>query len=359
MQKIGWIPHINNPIFAGVRYRCFYPIAELSSRGYLAEVYQPQNKADYRVLLVQAKWILDAPDGATRLARIAEILELKQTQGTRIIVDACDNYLFTYRGQKQQAADDLKTFIEQAGSLVTASASLATEFRNAIGGSVQYTVIGDGVETKKNINQKESVHKKLNPKRLQNYLILTRYKQRIAQRKSRGVTNLIWFGNHGSRGVSGGMSDLAKLQSALSTINKRTSVCLTILSNSRQKFDSVFTNWNIELEYLEWNRITSIDIVACNDVALIPISQNAFTLHKSNNRLVLPLSLGLGVIADSIPAYEEFSDFCCLNKWDEMAEYLNDKDARDAKTRRGQRYIEENWTIKKICDQWENLIFES
>jgi hypothetical protein len=91
-------------------------------------------------------------------------------------------------------------------------------------------------------------------------------------------------------------------------------------------------------------------------IAVIPIDVNEFTEVKTNNRIALSLFLGLGVVADSIDSYREFSDCSFLDCWEDgLLSYLEQPQLLDEHVRRARRLIQEKFRIEIIAGKWREL----
>ena len=88
----------------------------------------------------------------------------------------------------------------------------------------------------------------------------------------------------------------------------------------------------------------------------MPIEPNPFTLCKTANRVALSLQLGVPVVADPIPSFEEFAPFVQLGSWPESLErYATDPQLRAAHVREGRRYIAKTYTPERVVSQWSTL----
>ena len=98
------------------------------------------------------------------------------------------------------------------------------------------------------------------------------------------------------------------------------------------------------------------------DAVLSPITLNPFTECKTNNRLIQALIHGVDVIADNIPSYNEFSDYCFLNNWNmglkevKIAK-LDNKD-KLARISSAQNIIENKYHINTMVKKWLD-VFEA
>jgi len=64
----------------------------------------------------------------------------------------------------------------------------------------------------------------------------------------------------------------------------------------------------------------------------------------------------LAVVADSIPAYEEFAPFCALDDWPGgLRRYLEDDSLRARHAAVGREYVLNNYMIEHAAADWWQL----
>lgn len=355
---VGWLPHSNNPVFAGVRYRFVYPMRSLLISGMDVECFDFECKEKYSVVIIQAKWVLGFNNPKVLLEKINIIISLKEEYGTKIIVDSCDNYFHNPDHDKelQEKIDCLLYLMSKSDCLVAASKALATKITEICNREKDVVVIGDAVERLEDVYFGETFFKKINIKRWRAFLDAYLHVRYINSRRKNGYKALVWFGNHGTISVKGGMEDLLLMKEDIEKYATRNKVVLTIISNSEAKYLKVLSDWDVETKYIEWNRATFHYILQNNDVAVIPASLNEFSKYKGNNRLVVSLYLGLGVVASEIESYQSFKDYCHIGKTDEFENYVDDKETIKLKCIEAKKIIEKCWTVNAIAKQWEKVI---
>jgi hypothetical protein len=90
-----------------------------------------------------------------------------------------------------------------------------------------------------------------------------------------------------------------------------------------------------------------------HDICILPINQNPYTRCKSNNRLALSLLLGVALVADPIPSYEEFARFCLLGNWHEnLRAYLQNPELRRQHAAAGSVYVRSRYTVDQSAADW-------
>src|SRR3546814_16523013 len=66
---------------------------------------------------------------------------------------------------------------------------------------------------------------------------------------------------------------------------------------------------------MPWAMNSFYEALSVHDAAVIPVERNGYTIGKTINRPATAILAGLGVIADSIDAYEELRPFIALDDW--------------------------------------------
>lgn len=294
-------PHTDNPNIASFRLRCLCVMEELRDRGLQVALYR--NRGDIPEKLVLSKRY-DAES-------INSALLLKKKYGTKIYLDLCDNHFFykTPAPSVIKRADQLRQAIEVVDTVVTASGYLAEVVR-AEAPTARVSVIGDLVEPPKRHSIVEALKHPFSFAQLQ---ALHTSLNRLGKHKN---TRLVWFGNHGSGYVDGGMSDLETIRPYLENLHRERPISLTIISNSRPKYQSLTKEWKIPTFYLPWNKAFFSEALNIHGVSVIPIQQNPFTMAKTCNRVTTSLVHGLNVIADPIPSYVSYENDICLGEWE-------------------------------------------
>lgn len=342
MNLIGWKPRVLDPRVASTRIRVLNPVAELRSYGYPVELFDSRHVHTYSVVIYSKLY-----DDAT----YREATFLKK-RGVRIALDLCDNHFYNPNGlaSLHTTATQLRRMMEEADTLVASTHTLAELMRAELSVPRNITVIEDAVETEIFGNNN------LLWKRWWQNRKLIQLRRQLQEDRSNGKTPLVWFGIHGGANADYGMLDLLKLRPILEQINRRHAVTLTVISNSRRKYNKVIKSWPLPTYYLEWHPDTVMSALRSHTIAVIPISDNPFTRCKSNNRLTFALNAGLAVVADAIPSYHYFSDACFLNNWESGLErYLTDVEMRRRHIQLGKAIIARDWTIARIAQKWRSF----
>jgi hypothetical protein len=317
-------------------------MSELQARGYSVELFQPE-RVDRYAAVVYCKLYDDAAyDEAMAL----------QKRGVRVVFDLCDNHFYNPNRLETliKAEEQLKRMMALADHLVASTAAMAEVMRAALPIPRAVTIIEDAVETEVRGVRTSFWQRWWEQNRLDKLV------RQLEAGKRNGRTPLVWFGIHGGANADYGMLDLLNLRPLLEEINRRYPLSLTVISNSRGKYNRAIRPWPFPTYYLNWQAETLFTALRAHAITVVPISENPFTRCKSNNRLALSLSVGLAVVADSIPSYQDFAEVCYLDDWQAGLEiYLSDADLRRSHVERGQAIIARDWTLSHLADKWRRF----
>jgi hypothetical protein len=341
-DRIAWKPRFSDPRVASTRIRCLNPLSELQSRDYPVELFHPRRVRQYAAVIYSKIY-----DDAT--FREAKSL---QNRGVRIVLDLCDNHFYNPNGlaSLKKAGEQLKRMMTLADELVASTAAISEVMRAELSTPQNITIIEDAVETE--IRGVRTLFWARWWEKNQ----LGRLLRQLEAGNQKGRTPLVWFGIHGGPNAEYGMLDLLKVRPLLEKMNRTYPLSLTVISNSKQKYDRAIKPWSFPTYYLNWQADTLLPALRSHAIAVIPISQNPFTRCKSNNRLALSLNVGLAVVADSIPSYQDFAEVCCLDNWETGLEnYLFDAELRRRHVERGQTIIARDWNPAQIAEKWRNF----
>jgi Protein of unknown function (DUF1698) len=330
-DRVAWKPRFSDPRVASTRIRCLNPLRELRSRGYPVELFDPSRVDDYAVVVYSKLY-----DSSTY--REAEAL---QRRGVQIVLDLCDNHFYAGNGEP------LKRMMALADELVVPTEAMAEVLRIELSRPKPITVIRDAVECKI-----EGIKRPI-LERCWEQIRLRKLSSQLTAANRGGRTPLVWFGIHGGPDAEFGMLDLLKVRPLLEQMNRRFPLSLTVISNSRKKYEENIRSCPFPTYYLRWYYETFFTALRAHSIAIIPISNNPFTRCKSSNRLTVSLYAGLAVVADSIPSYEPFGGTCYLGDWEKGLEnYLSDPELRRRHVEMGRAIIAREWLIGHIADGW-------
>ncbi len=341
---IGWWSHTRNIQTAGVRIRAHLVINALRERKLPVGWVDGRSEVNYDTVILHKHY-----DDAA----YAQVLKWKAA-GTRVIFDMCDNHFYNPQRLPEwvQRGNQLRRMLEVADQVVASTQALSealTEECPCIG---HIEVIGDALDDLSVIPIPLLDRLKL-PLR-------TRFVfSGVGSLRKCGHTALLWFGNHGSPYAEGGMLDLAPLRAGLQSLHSKYPLLLTIVSNSREKFDQNFSSWGIPCFYLPWHPLSFAKIAVTHDIAIIPIQSNGFTRCKTDNRLVTSLAQGLAVVANPISSYLPYAQVARIGDiTDGLRDYLAKPDVRKQESVDGKKLVESTRNIRHVADQWQALLLD-
>lgn len=339
---VGWKPSSPDFRVASTRIRCLIPLGELQAQGYRVELFRPAAASGYRAVVYSKTYHVKDVEEAAAL----------REGGVQIIFDLCDNRFYNPRSipKANEEIQRLHRMMQIAHFWVASTEALAEVMRAEAVAEKPLVVIGDPLET-------EVVGVPVTPwARLSQWTAWLKFRRWISAMRQAGRTPLIWFGHHGSPYADGGMLDLERIRGTIERLNPTFPLSLTVVSNSREKYEASIRPWSIPTHYLEWHASTFTRVLRSHDVAIIPVTINPFTWCKSNNRLALSLSSGLAVVADSIPSYEPFREACVLDDWERgLQAYLSSSSRRAVDVARGQSLVTRLCDVRAIAEQWRQV----
>lgn len=316
---IGWKSQTTNPKVAGYRVRCIMLIDELRKIGYNIEPFDPNHRDKYSIVIYGKSF----SDNDYKEAK-----DLKE-KGTKIVFDIFDNLMYDRKESpgREKIRSQIRNMIKLADAITVPSQQLK-ELLWVPDSSKTPIVIEDILE----------------------------YEQHKPVNRAGDTTRLVWHGNAGSPNAQCGMSDINRVKSLLHNINTRHKLELTIISNNRGLYEEISSDWEFPVHYEEWEKGKFAELFRQNDICILPITRNPFTICKNHSRLATSLLLGLPVVADSIPAYKQFSPCAYLDNWEEgLINYINNPRLREKHVLRGQEIIREQWQSKNIIRKWHDL----
>lgn len=332
---VGWKPRNTERRVASIRIRCLNVIAELKKQHFPIELYKP-GKQGYSVVIFSKSY----------KPRDFETVATLRAAGTRVIFDLCDNHFL----KEDERVERLRRMLQICDHCVVSCDAMKSLVQEQMGENYEtpVSVIADPVETRLTGS-------------LFNLKAWIRAEWQLARLKSQfkgaraGSYRFVWFGNYkGFQNIGPGHA--ASLRQRLEALHKVSPVSLTVISNSHEMYEGIFSDWKIPVHYIDWSAYTFFRAMRLHKVSLIPIELNDFTRVKTNNRVVQSLYLGLGVVADAIDSYREFDSCTFLDKWDEgLRSYMENPALLQAHIRKGQSIIQQNYSITAIAQQWREL----
>jgi len=328
-MQVGWKPKSNDPRVASVRFRCLAPLHALRAQGFPAEVFDASRAAQYSLVVFSKLYDAENAELARSLAR----------QGIKTILDLSDNHFYNPYDlpDYKTAASQLRDMIDAVSDVTCCSAHLAKVVSREATVRRPPLVVGDAVEP---IDLGEGVGSAFSHPDGQPFRIL-------------------WFGSHGSPNAPAGMEDLLSVREHLDSAARHARAELVVVSNNREKFETLRPKLNLETRYVDWDGAAFGRELARANVVIIPINSNPFTLCKSNNRLATALWYGVPVIADRIPAYDELAPFAFVDDWEAgMRHCIAASREAQLRTVAGSAYVRARFNIREVAAQWRQVFLK-
>jgi hypothetical protein len=326
--SIAWKSFSNSPHRASARLRSFLPCRYLREAGWRCEMFDPKKVGSYELVIFQKAY----DEESILLARSL------RNRGVKTVFDLSDNHFFNPDDAPalRERADRLRRMIIAVDAVSVSTPELGKLIERG-----DCVVIDDVLEM---------------PRRNALLSALSRVKERLPNISSARPLRVVWYGNAGAENPPFGLIDLPRVLPHLEALNAQTSVALTVISNSAKLFRKYVGKVSFPVRYHEWRQDTFPRIFGRQDICIIPVTPNPFTRCKTNNRVALSLIMGVPVIADEIPSYEEFRDFILFSDWtNSLQAYAADRELRRQHVRRAQRYIRSKYNKERVVSQWSAL----
>lgn len=394
-STIVWKTGSDNIKVASVRIRCILPAQALEAHG-------------FKSVLLTGNETLPSFEGVCAIVFVKTFtqhdLSLARTassQGVPVYLDLCDNiFIPHYRHSKA-----FKKFSEMAGlarAVVTTGKELASVIKAQLKAEVDVVVIPDQFEVRQDLRKLKNFVKQIKPSSLsvqlksildnllpatkallasfRNKLIrmLLRVRNGVCESLRSGHVRLrffalepllpadflrvkakmiVWFGNAGG-GFSGfGIPSLAEISHHLVRLNERVPIKLLVVSNNYQAYQELIAPLPLLSVYKAWRYPEIFDDLSAADVCVVPNSKDDFSICKSPNRSLLALSLGVPVVASSIPSIEDIKDCVILDDWENgLFTYLTDPERVARDVNRAKSILEERYSAAIVAGSWTALL---
>ena len=409
-----WKTQTLNANIASLRYRCLLPYNYLAKKGIDQRIYGGTDKVELAANTKAIAFVKSFKDEDMETCDRAALL------GVPIILDLCDNiFIQGYAATSSYVpADNFRRMARQASAIVTTGEALKAEIKKAIAPlDLPIIVIPDGCETQADLSEafritwqiwlsdragklalqrSQAAYYKAK-RRARNLIVRLKiqikrnmgneemplsskqtdssnasasnnasdkslvqptpfFPQRWPDAKP-GTKTILWFGNHGAKYGSFGMSSILQVAPTIEQLSRELPLRLVVVSNSQAKYERYIQPLPFETIYRRWHPQKTYDYIRQSDVVIVPNSQSGFSMCKSANRVVLSLSQGTPVVANYTPALESFQDCVIMDDWDwGLRQYLCHPEVAQAHIAAAKRAIAQNFSGDKIAQQWLTLL---
>ena len=325
---IAWKPLRRTPDAASARLRTFLPCRYLKEAGWRCEIFEPRNIASYELVVFQKAYDEES-------IHLAETLS---SRGVKTVFDLSDNHFYI--------PADFPVFHERAERLrrmirAVDAVSVPTPELKKLVEHDECVVIDDAIEE---------------PPKSAPLSIFSGLRECLTNISPARRLRVVWYGNAGSELPPHGLRDLSRVIPHLEALNAQIPLELTVISNSEELFRKYLGEVHFPAKYFGWALDTFAAAFRRQDVCVLPVSSNPFTVCKSNNRLVHSLNMGVPVVADEIPSYTEFRDFVFFADWqNSLRRYAADATLRRQHVQSAQRYIRSKYNKQCVVSQWSAL----
>lgn len=328
-----------DPCIASIRLRVIKPVSYLRNIGmniYTNEI--PYDPELHNVVLFSKSF------GAEALS----IAKIAKAKGKIIIYDICDNVFAgkkSYKAARRSAA--IEEMLNLADHVVFTTEVLRQQIMERIPiGLVNTSIIPDGLDSFSADGHSYDDRAEKSLSRLSDFLV-----------RHKGALRCIWFGK--SQGRKSGIAHIQHAVRELEIFSRQHPVTLTVVSNHSLRYFMHSRGWRIPHHYEHWNSASFGQILSMHDVAVIPIEQNDYTIGKTINRPATAIMAGLGVVADSIDAYEELRAYIPLDNWQSgLSHYCQTPPLQDPALIAAREYLQSRFGNDIIGSNWADLLIK-
>jgi len=346
-SKIVWKVNLYDPTLASVRYRCIYPAHALERSGWKS------------VILERDETISDFSNvGALVLVktfekRDVEMARLARLRGIPIFYDLCDNiFVEAYGGSRHHLiVGNFLKIAELCDAISTTTEPLADLIARRISSRIPVVVVPDTVETPE-----------LGALSLDMALCGSDGAPRVLpvrhpMGRSGQSGTVVWFGNAGSSHGTYGLRSLCQIAPSLLRCAERIDLHLLIVSNDRNLYRSLVEPLPLRSSYMEWDLLSSFELIASANVCVLPNSRDDFSKVKSANRALLSLHLGTPVVATSVPALQPLADCIILDDFEGgIQTYIEDLERREQDLGHARKLLASTFSLPVIGERWLELL---
>lgn len=335
-RRYGWFAKSFDPAKASIRLRLIEPMAALERRGVDVGRYRKGGAVDYDAVIFSKSFTRSAVSAARGA----------QAAGRAVIVDICDNMFDQVdrsrnRSKRARIAEQLAR-----ASIVTVSTPILGSQLGAIMPEIanKLRVVPDVLENLSTARPNWA-----------DRIRLGQLRKFLAGRP--GALHCVWFGK--SSGAASGFDHLDHAVRELERFAERHPVTLTVIGDSRARYQRAAKRWRIPSVYIPWSLGSFSEALAMHRVAVLPVERNDYTAGKTINRPATAIAAGLGVIADSIDSYEELRPWIALDDWQGgLQRYAYGWPSEQPRLIAARLHLERLYGADVVAGRWEEVFSE-
>ena len=336
--RYAWHAKSFNPKKASIRLRLIQPMEFLRDRGVNVETYSRDiGPRGYDGIIFSKSHSSEA----VQIAREARLL------GKPVVYDICDN-LFEARVRLDTPGrlGRVREMMTLATHITFSTEVLARQVQSVMPEIAEKSrVVPDVIEDlagQRQIENSSGEQRQL--AQLERFLS-----------SHEGALHCVWFGK--SQGKLSGFAHLGAAVRQLEVFARSHPVTLTIISNDRWRYWKAAFGWKLPTHYMPWSLGTFQQSLKLHDVAIVPVERNQYTVGKTINRPATAIAAGLGVIADSIDAYEELRPFIALDDWQEgLRRYAEKSPREEARLEAARQHLYRQYGTETVGQMWKTLL---
>ncbi len=332
---------------ASVRYRGLMPACVLRQLGWQVVLSAGDDPVPESVDMVVAVKPLTARESDWAINACAS--------GLPVVADLCDNiFVDDYADLSGAIAERFCKLASKVVAITVPTESLQRIVLNATKlPASRVLVVPDIAETPLLLSRQ----RKLLGESWQLKDLLQRVARPLKRRPPSSPPRLFWYGNHGASYANFGLTDLLIFRDALAQAAIVHGAELWVVSNHRERFQTIAKDLPISTRYFEWTPTIIDDLLPTVDVCLVPNSLDEFSRTKSANRALKALNNGIPVVATPTAVYQGLEDAIWLgDPTAGVLAYLSDRSIRKRHLRQARLAIERDHSVHALRRSLEQLV---
>ncbi len=166
--------------------------------------------------------------------------------------------------------------------------------------------------------------------------------------------SLVWFGTASNFDTL----ELALKEISISKIKCNLSIVTKIDKYIHQLIDKKNSKY-LKIKLVEFSDMNLINQIKQSNIIIIPLINDSRRQVKSSNRIVDALNFGRFVITSNLKIHRQFDNYCFNGNIVEGVDWaFNNQRKALSMINEGQKYVQDNFNIDKICFLWKQLFLK-